>query len=380
MAFGVPGDYNSIWGNIQDGWQAFQDGGFNDENEWVPDLNVATDENSMTLAPEGVYDSGYFTGADIQSYMDDEQSYTPPPPSYASNADMQSYMDDSQSYSSFDPNAQINPAGTSSPDGMMTLPTNYLYPDERLGIDGIPYKPNAGIKNPAAYSYEPSGQGGSAGGGGGGSSTPASLFQDLSQRNPSGTQYAPDLSAYNQSSLYNYPGEGVNGYTYGQGLPTEGAGYGIWGTPTDMVNPYYEGQFSDPVEPEGPADGAISLPPIDLPEGVSPTNNNPNVGTSNTNINNTGGGGTGPGGKDLTYQETIDYFGLTPQSTPFPGPNDKLIEEQILNDNAIKQGLAPPPIIDKGGVHDTGAVPPTADQLRALSDINYGYLLSYNQT
>jgi hypothetical protein len=62
------------------------------------------------------------------------------------------------------------------------------------------------------------------------------------------------------------------------------------------------------------------------------------IGTPTTNIN-TGGGGTGPGGKDLTYQETLDYFGLDPVSTTFPGPNDKLVEEAIMNQNAVKETL-----------------------------------------
>ena len=111
---------------------------------------------------------------------------------------------------------------------------------------------------------------------------------DLSQRTPSGSMYAPDLSAYNDSSLFNYTGPGgVNEYTYGQNLPYQGAGYDIWGSPTDVPNPYFWGQFGEePVaaEAQGPADGAIGLPPVDLPAGVAATNNNPNVGTNTTNI------------------------------------------------------------------------------------------------
>jgi len=66
-----------------------------------------------------------------------------------------------------------------------------------------------------------------AGGGGGygravaGTSIPQVVLnpQDLSQRTPSGSVYAPDLSAYNNSSLFNYTGPGgVNEYTYGQDL------------------------------------------------------------------------------------------------------------------------------------------------------------------
>ena len=173
------------------------------------------------------------------------------------------------------------------------------------------------------------------GGGGGtgrvvaGTSIPQVVLnpQDLSQRTPSGSMYAPDLSAYNDSSLFNYTGPGgLDEYTYGQNLPYQGAGYDIWGSPADAPNPYYEGQFGpEPTitEPQGPADGAIGLPPIDLPAGVSPTNNNPNVGSSNTNINT--GGGTGPGGQDLTYAQTLAEMGINPAdapSTTFPSPGD----------------------------------------------------------
>ena len=138
------------------------------------------------------------------------------------------------------------------------------------------------------------------GGGGSAGSAPVSqnvlVPQDLRQRTPSGTMYAPDLSAYNDSSLFNYTGPGgVSEYTYGQGLPYQGADYSIWGTPANVPNPYYEGQFGEGyTEPVGVADGAISLPPVDMPAGVAATNNNPNVGTSNTNINT--GGGVGAGG------------------------------------------------------------------------------------
>jgi len=152
---------------------------------------------------------------------------------------------------------------------------------------------------------------------------------DLSQRTPSGSMYAPDLSAYNDSSLFNYTGPGgVNEYTYGQNLPYQGAGYDIWGSPTDVPNPYFWGQFGEePVaaEAQGPADGAIGLPPVDLPAGVAATNNNPNVGTNTTNI--TTGGGTGPGGQDLTYAQTLAEMGINPAdapSTTFPSPGDNI--------------------------------------------------------
>lgn len=165
----------------------------------------------------------------------------------------------------FDPTVQIDPAGVTSDDGMMTEPAMYLYPGEELGIDGVPYRPDAGQTNPA-YSYEPNQGGGSAAG-----YTPSvpevMLSQDLSQRAPSGTMYAPDLSAYNDSSLFNYTGPGgVDGYIYGQGLRTDGADYSIFGSPTDVANPYYEGQFAP--EPVGPADNAINMNPVQLPSGL----------------------------------------------------------------------------------------------------------------
>jgi len=276
--------------NIKNAIQKFQDGGFGgpDGNTWIPGLNT----------------DSYAT----QSYLDDEQSYTPPATSYPSNSDMQSYLDDSQNYnppSLFDQNAQIDPAGTSSPDGMMTMPTNYLYPGEAIGIDGVPYRPNAGASTASS--------GGGAGGGSAYSAPQAEaayLSQDLSQRTPSGTQYAPDMSAYNDSSLFNYTGPGgVDGYTYGQGLRTDGADYSVFGTPTNMVNPYYEGQFSDPVS-TGPADSAVNMSPIVMPEGI------PAIG---------GGSGTtqmpimprpGDSAADLAYTQQIMAMGLTPQTAP----------------------------------------------------------------
>ena len=205
-------------------------------------------------------------------------------------------------------------------------------------------------------------------GGGGGASTysapqaeAAYLNQDLSQRTPSGTQYAPDMSAYNQSSLYNYPGEGVNGYIYGQGLPTEGADYGIWGTPTDMVNPYYEGQFAQ--TPVGVADNAINMSPVVTPDGI-PDVSGPSTFPNFMPIPPR----PGDSAADLTYQQTIDEMGIfgpnnPPPSTLFPSPGDPTQQQQ----NSFQ------PAIDRGGVHDTSAYDYgiTEEQRRALSDINY---------
>jgi len=169
----------------------------------------------------------------------------------------------------------------------------------------------------------------SGGGGGGGSVAPAPQNvtltpRDLSQRTPSGTMYAPDLSAYNDSSLFNYTGPGgLSEYTYGQNLPYQGADYSIWGTPADMVNPYYTGQFATE-QAAGVADGAISLPPIDLPAGVSATNNNPSVGTSTTNF-------------DPYKGEDILNKNVTKTTFPSPGgANPTLSERQRAQIGAEK--------------------------------------------
>ena len=49
----------------------------------------------------------------------------------------------------------------------------------------------------------------------------------------------------------------------------------------------------------------------------------------------------------------MDNIGLDPVSTTFPGPNDKLIEEQILNENAVKETL---PWAWNSGVNEAGNV------------------------
>ena len=40
--------------------------------------------------------------------------------------------------------------------------------------------------------------------------------------------------------------------------------------------------------------------------------------------------GTGPNCKDLTYWEAIEYFGLTPVFTLFPGPNSPVSEPTVF--------------------------------------------------
>ena len=239
----------------------------------------------------------------------------------------------------------------------------------KIGLDNVPYNASlSGIHDPGGIYYDPDREdnlaaanaaatGGATGGNTGTTGSGSFLSQDLRQRTPSGTMYNPDISEYLNSGLFNYTGPGgVPEYTYGQGLRTGGADYGIWGTPTDVPNPYYWGQFGEGyAESTGVADGAISLPPVDLPAGVSPTNNNPNVGTNTTNINV--GGGTGD--KDLNYFETLAAMGIDPSdapSTTFPGPKTIAEEEAIMNQDAVKETL-PSGILDwVGGVNEAGNV------------------------
>jgi len=354
---------------IVDGWNAFWDGGFGGEdgNTWIPDLNV----DKVSAEPVGVPD---IFKPPVPVVSDVNPVYGPiNNPNLTTTTPYVSTPRDGTAITERpwkDEEIDVHAVGTHNSGDRGYDSVGNLKEGWKLGIDGIPYNTALFALNDAAIAEAAAGGGGGDGyGGGGGSSIPdVSLFQDLSQRTPSGTQYAPDLSAYNDSSLFNYTGPGgLSEYTYGQGLPYQGADYSIWGTPTDMVNPYYTGQFA--TQSTGVADGAIGLPPVDMPAGVAPTNNNPNVGTSNTNIN-TGGNNTG-GGHNYWSEDNQRVYEMM-QQRKLDGSNDKLIEEQILNDNAIKQSLAPPPIIDKGGVHYTGPLPPTAEQMRALSDINYG--------
>lgn len=155
------------------------------------------------------------------------------------------------------------------------------------------------------------------------------LSQDLRQRTPSGTIYNPSMESFENASLFDYQGPGgLAEYTYGQGLPM---GYDVYGTPVGP-NLYYEGQFGEGYREPQVADNAINLPPVTMPGGI------PQIPTERPTQANmpgftSGGGGTGPGGKDLTYQETIDYFGLDPASTTFPSPGAKLVDTpaSVLN-------------------------------------------------
>jgi len=224
----------------------------------------------------------------------------------------------------YKPTEQINPAGVTSADGMMTEPAMYLYPGEAIGIDGVPYRPSAGA------SAANSGGGNSGGGTAVASAVPSAPVLrtrtfPFTSRTPSGTVYTPDLSAYNDSSLFNYAGPGgLAEYTYGQGLRTDGADYSVFGSPANIANPYFSGQFK---EPQGPADAAINMPAVELPEGVQPVT--PTEVSADVSMPGfVGGGNPMVGGSlpsDLTYQQTIDEMGIfgpnnPPPSTLFPSP------------------------------------------------------------
>ena len=153
----------------------------------------------------------------------------------------------------------------------------------------------------------------------------------FTSRTPSGSVYAPDLSAYNDSSLFNYAGPGgLAEYTYGQGLRTDGADYNIFGTPANIANPYFSGQFK---EPQGPADAAINMPAVELPEGVQPVT--PTEVSADVSMPAFNGITPRPPNSagDLTYQQTIDEMGIfgpnnPPPSTLFPSPGQVTANEQ----------------------------------------------------
>lgn len=165
------------------------------------------------------------------------------------------------------------------------------------------------------------------------------ISQDLTQRAPSGTIYSPDLSAYYDSSLFDYAGPGgVDEYTYGQGLRTGGADYSIFGSPTDIANPYYEGQFApvaQPVvsEPVGPADGAINMNPVQLPSDL------PQVTVPTSPSVNQMVGGSLP--TDLTYAQTLAEMNIDPLDAPrttFPRPGDST-QDMTASDNEFQEML-----------------------------------------
>lgn len=303
------------------------------------------DGSVMTMAPEGVYESGYFdnpydsiygASEEVQGMtgVDNFQGLGPikitssyDPSTFANDT---SPMNEAAGYPNY--YQQINPAGVTSADGMMTEPAMYLYPGEAIGIDGVPYRPSAGA------STANSGGGNNGGGTAVANAVPSAPVLKtrtfpFTSRTPSGTVYAPDLSAYNNSSLFNYAGPGgLDEYTYGQGLRTDGADYSIFGSPANIANPYFSGQFK---QPQGPADAAINMPAVELPEGVQPVT--PTEVSADVSMPGfVSGGNPMVGGSlpsDLTYQQTIDEMGIfgpnnPPPSTLFPSPGQATANAQ----------------------------------------------------
>ena len=283
------------------------------------------------------YDSIYGTPEEVQGMTGFDNFGGLGPITITSNtydpsifADDTSPMNEAASYPNY--YEQINPAGVTSADGMMTEPAMYLYPGEAIGIDGVPYRPSAGASTSNSSSSNGSGSTAVA------SAVPSAPVLKtrtfpFTSRTPSGSVYAPDLSAYNDSSLFNYEGPGgLAEYTYGQGLRTDGADYSIFGSPANIANPYFAGQFK---EPQGPADAAINMPAVELPEGVQPVT--PTEVSADVSMPGfVGGGNPMVGGSlpsDLTYQQTIDEMGIfgpnnPPPSTLFPSPGQATANEQ----------------------------------------------------
>lgn len=226
---------------------------------------------------------------------------------------------------------------------------------KQTGYTGQGSQSRAGIRAP---SNSNTGGGAVSGGGSRAQSTgPAPIpevliSQNLTQRPQTGNIYAPDLSAYNDSSLFNYTGPGgVDEYTYGQGLRTDGADYSIFGSPTDIANPYYEGQFAP--KPTGPADGAIGMNPVQLPSNLPQIEVSADVSMPGF----VGGGNQVIGGSlptDLTYQQTIDSMGIfgpdnPPPSTTFPSPGDTQTKSDKEYQSMLNQSLT-------GGMDDTADI------------------------
>lgn len=213
----------------------------------------------------------------------------------------------------------------------------------KLGIDGQPYNAQLAVDfAPGGKFYDPDAEyGGTAGkermlaaqnaATTAGATTPTSpfLYQDLRQRTPSGTIYNPSMEAFENASLFDYQGPGgLAEYTYGQGLPM---GYGTYGTPVDVPNPYFWGQFGEGYVEPGVADNAINLPPVTMPGDV------PQIPARPAGGGGAGGSwGTGTGGRDLTYAETLADMGIDPLDAPrttFPSPGAELVESppSVLN-------------------------------------------------
>ena len=290
------------------------------------------DSSLMTMAPAGVYESDYFDNPYDSVYGTPEEvqgmtgfdNFGGLGPIYISNP-QPSLLDD-DTFMSENMDLTYNPSGIDTADDRFRREAAANLVRDTGNNSNSNRNPTT---NPSSRS--------------GGSSAVASAVPSapvlrtrtfpFTSRTPSGSVYAPDLSAYNDSSLFNYEGPGgLAEYTYGQGLRTDGADYSIFGSPANIANPYFAGQFK---EPQGPADAAINMPAVELPEGVQPVT--PIEVSADVSMPGfVGGGNPMVGGSlpsDLTYQQTIDEMGIfgpnnPPPSTLFPSPGQATANEQ----------------------------------------------------
>lgn len=223
------------------------------------------DGSVMTMAPEGVYESDYFDNPYDSIYGAPEEvqgmtgvdNFQGLGPIYISNP-QPSYLND-DTFMSDNMDLTYNPTGIDTADDRFRreAAANLVRNTGNTSSPNTNTNPSGGsVRNTAVASAVPS------------APVLRTRTFPFTSRTPSGTVYAPDLSAYNDSSLFNYAGPGgLAEYTYGQGLRTDGADYSIFGSPANIANPYFAGQFK---EPQGPADAAINMPAVELPEGVQP--------------------------------------------------------------------------------------------------------------
>ena len=333
VAGGVTDWFGDIGSSIQTPEKGLWDtepGNYFTKDNWFPENN--NNNSLMTLAPEGVYESGYFDNPYDSIYGTPEEvqgmtgldNFGGLGPIYISNP-QPSYLDDN-TFMSDNMDLTYNPTGIDTADDRFRREAAA----NLVRDTGNNSNPN---RNPT---INPSGR--SGGGSAVASAVPSAPVLrtrrfPFTSRTPSGSVYAPDLSAYNNSSLFNYEGPGgLAEYTYGQGLRTDGADYSIFGSPANIANPYFLGQFK---EPQGPADAAINMPAVELPEGVQPVT--PTEVSADVSMPGfVGGGNPMVGGSlpsDLTYQQTIDEMGIfgpnnPPPSTLFPSPGQATANEQ----------------------------------------------------
>ena len=253
--FGIPIEMSGL-GNFKDNLiQAWHDTAQPGQPGYIPPAEQISDAGVTVGSGTGQMTAPTVFGSPPETGIPDMFR---PQPNLPYNSDLP--MADTTVYGPQNFNSGLDP---------FNQPSNYYSPyDWNSGADPFNQEENYTYTTTSAPNNPPNTSGSGGGGGSAAVYTPSvpevMLSQDLSQRTPSGTMYAPNLSAYNDSSLFNYTGPGgIDGYIYGQGLRTDGADYSIFGSPTDVANPYYEGQFAP--EPVGPADNAINMNPVQLP-------------------------------------------------------------------------------------------------------------------